>query len=143
MVQLVGFNGVARAPADREKVEDTMTDPMTDGQLEAIKARCKLASMPPTSAGYAEFCHYARADIPALLAEVERLREAHSTQGLELGETKRWYCCAIVERDRARARVEELEKSEMKLLALEGAGVDNWEGYDDAMEMMREEDPHV
>ena len=30
-----------------------------------------------------------------------------------------------------------LEASD-KLLALEGAGVDNWEGYDEAMEMMRE-----
>jgi len=30
-----------------------------------------------------------------------------------------------------------LEDSE-KLSALEAAGVDNWEGYDDAMEMMQE-----
>ena len=30
-----------------------------------------------------------------------------------------------------------LEDSD-KLLALEGAGVDNWSGYDEAMEMMRE-----
>lgn len=31
-----------------------------------------------------------------------------------------------------------LLRRDMKLTALEGAGVDNWEGYDDAMEMSRE-----
>jgi len=33
---------------------------------------------------------------------------------------------------------ESLLEASDKLLALEGAGVDNWEGYDCAMEMMRE-----
>ena len=33
-------------------------------------------------------------------------------------------------------RLEELELAEMKLLALEAAGVDNWSGYDYAMEEM-------
>jgi hypothetical protein len=33
---------------------------------------------------------------------------------------------------------ESLLEDSNKLLALEGAGVDNWEGYDEAMEMMRE-----
>ncbi len=31
--------------------------------------------------------------------------------------------------------------SERKLIALEGAGVDNWEGFDDAMEFMDQEIP--
>lgn len=31
-------------------------------------------------------------------------------------------------------RLKELEDAEAKLLALEAAGVDNWEGYDFAME---------
>ena len=33
---------------------------------------------------------------------------------------------------------ESLLEDSNKLLALEGAGVDNWEGYDYAMEMMRD-----
>ena len=33
---------------------------------------------------------------------------------------------------------ESLLEDSNKLLALEGAGVDNWEGYDEAMDMMRE-----
>jgi hypothetical protein len=31
-------------------------------------------------------------------------------------------------------RIKELEAAELKLLALEGGGVDNWEGYDFALE---------
>jgi len=31
-----------------------------------------------------------------------------------------------------------LLRSELKLECLEGAGVDNWQGWDDAMDMMRE-----
>lgn len=31
-------------------------------------------------------------------------------------------------------RLEELEQAELKLLALEAAGVDNWDGYGFAME---------
>jgi len=33
---------------------------------------------------------------------------------------------------------EELVEAQAKLDALEGAGVDNWEGYDDAMERLAE-----
>lgn len=33
----------------------------------------------------------------------------------------------------------ELLRSEQKLNALEAAGVDNWQGYDDAMDILREE----
>ena len=36
-------------------------------------------------------------------------------------------------------RFKELEESEKKLNALEVAGVDNWEGYEFAIEMMNEE----
>jgi hypothetical protein len=32
----------------------------------------------------------------------------------------------------------ELLARERKLIALEGAGVDNWEGWDDAMEILEE-----
>jgi hypothetical protein len=33
---------------------------------------------------------------------------------------------------------DELIYDQMKLIALEGAGVDNWEGWDDAMEILEE-----
>ena len=36
-------------------------------------------------------------------------------------------------------RLQELEEIEQKMLALEAAGVDNWEGYDDAVEMSEAE----
>ena len=42
--------------------------------------------------------------------------------------------------DRLSARCEELEEGQKKLHALERAGVDNWEGYDDAMESIWEKD---
>lgn len=32
---------------------------------------------------------------------------------------------------------EELLEDSRKLMALEGAGVDNWQGYDEAMEIMK------
>lgn len=35
---------------------------------------------------------------------------------------------------------ESLIRAQDKLDALEGAGVDNWEGYDYAMEMLREQE---
>jgi len=31
-----------------------------------------------------------------------------------------------------------LQRSELKLECLEGAGVDNWQGWDEAMSMLRE-----
>ena len=37
-----------------------------------------------------------------------------------------------------RERVAKLENDERKLAALENAGVDNWTGYDYAMELLRE-----
>jgi hypothetical protein len=37
-----------------------------------------------------------------------------------------------------KSEYESLLEDSDKLLALEGAGVDNWSGYDEAMEMMRE-----
>jgi lactate dehydrogenase-like 2-hydroxyacid dehydrogenase len=33
---------------------------------------------------------------------------------------------------------DKLLHDQMKLIALEGAGVDNWDGYDDAMEILEE-----
>lgn len=39
----------------------------------------------------------------------------------------------------SRKEYERLQKSELKLECLEGAGVDNWSGFDDAMDMYREE----
>lgn len=36
-------------------------------------------------------------------------------------------------------RLRELEQTEAKMRALEGAGVDNWEGYDIAMEVIEKE----
>ena len=35
-------------------------------------------------------------------------------------------------------RLKELKHAENKLSALESAGVDNWEGYSDAMDMLSE-----
>lgn len=61
---------------------------------------------PEQMAANAAFIAHARADVPALLAEVRRLR----------------------------ARVAELEGDAALLSALQAAGVDNWEGYDDALE---------
>lgn len=40
----------------------------------------------------------------------------------------------------SRKRIQELEKAEAKLRALEFAGVDNWDGYDIAMEEIRKEE---
>jgi len=37
-----------------------------------------------------------------------------------------------------KAEYDELLKDQKKLVALEGAGVDNWCGYDDAMAILRE-----
>jgi hypothetical protein len=37
-----------------------------------------------------------------------------------------------------RLEFQRLQEREKKLLALEGAGVDNWEGYDDAMSSLEE-----
>lgn len=39
-------------------------------------------------------------------------------------------------------RIKELEKAESKLLALEAGGVDNWNGYDFAMEDFRKEEKY-
>ncbi len=39
-----------------------------------------------------------------------------------------------------KTRYEDLLKSERKLNALECAGVDNWGGYSDAMEWLKEDD---
>lgn len=38
----------------------------------------------------------------------------------------------------ANSRLAELLESEAKLFALESAGVDNWEGYSDAMALLEE-----
>lgn len=40
----------------------------------------------------------------------------------------------------SKAEYDALCKDSEFLGCLEGAGVDNWEGYDDAVEMMREDD---
>lgn len=37
----------------------------------------------------------------------------------------------------------QLKQDSLKLEALEGAGVDNWEGYDDAMEMMEDVEDYL
>lgn len=39
-------------------------------------------------------------------------------------------------------RIRELEKAERKLAALEAAGVDNWDGYDFALESIRKEEEY-
>ncbi|WP_329330844.1 hypothetical protein OIU81_03275 [Streptomyces sp. NBC_01454] len=66
------------------------------------------------------FIAHAREDVPWLLAEVERLRTviAALAEGTET----------------LHARVAELEPDSSMLAALYAAGVDNWEGYDEACE---------
>jgi NADPH-dependent 7-cyano-7-deazaguanine reductase QueF-like protein len=38
-----------------------------------------------------------------------------------------------------KSRLKELEKLEVKMRALEGSGVDNWEGYDMAWDILKDE----
>lgn len=68
----------------------------------------------------AKFVAAAREDVPWLLAEVERLRTvvAALAEGTET----------------LHARVAELKEDSSMLSALYAAGVDNWEGYDEACE---------
>lgn len=69
---------------------------------------------------HATFTAHAREDVQWLLAEVERLRTvvAALAEGTET----------------LHARVAELEPDSSMLAALYAAGVDNWEGYDEACE---------
>ncbi|MEW2463075.1 hypothetical protein AB0872_20525 [Microbacterium sp. NPDC047426] len=74
-----------------------------------------------------ELMAHARQDVPALLAEVERLKaERHTTNEAltDAAETLR----------ENRDRIAELEKRSATLAALEAAGVDNWDGYSDALD---------
>lgn len=48
----------------------------------------------------------------------------------------------IQERDRLQTENNKLTRESAKLIALEQAGVDNWEGYDAAMAILRGEDPY-
>ncbi|WP_405537011.1 hypothetical protein [Streptomyces antimycoticus] len=61
---------------------------------------------------HAQFTAMAREAVPALLAELDRVRG---------------------ERDELKQRVAEMEKDSALLAALYAGGVDNWEGYDDAI----------
>lgn len=109
----------------------TTTTPITDQQLDEIEARTTAASLGPwtVSEDYSdvlspdgdqlasywnptaetrngEFIAHAREDVPALLAEVRRLR----------------------------AEAAELSTDVALLRALEAFGVDNWDGYDEAIQ---------
>ena len=79
---------------------------------------------------------------------IERLRDEPSwyhirRHGLPLPDCEVWHrvCCeaadALEEKDR---RIAELEKDSKFLDALYAAGVDNWEGYGQAQDMMEESD---
>jgi hypothetical protein len=71
-----------------------------------IGETCRGSSTPEQDRADAAFVAAARTDVPALLAEVRRLR----------------------------AQVAELEPDAALLAALYAGGVDNWDGYDDARE---------
>ena len=38
----------------------------------------------------------------------------------------------------SQSEYQELKDAQMKLIALESAGVDNWQGYSDAMDILKE-----
>ncbi|MFJ5151412.1 hypothetical protein ACIQCF_07455 [Streptomyces sp. NPDC088353] len=80
-----------------------MTQQLTDQQLDEIEARAGHLYEYEQQPEEADVL--AGTDVPALAAEVRRLR----------------------------ARVSEMENDVALLHALEAAGVDNWEGYDDAL----------
>ena len=83
-----------------------MTDtPMTPDREQEIREALRVFGEHP-SLGFACCSAHDAADaVSELLAEVDRLRD----------------------------RVAELDKDSLILSALEAAGVDNWEGYDDAL----------
>jgi len=88
-----------------------MTDQPTNLDLDDIEARAarlyeRTATIDPNA--HPDFGQLTDADVPALLDEVRRLR----------------------------AQVAELEDDASLLSALQAAGVDNWEGYDDALERL-------
>jgi hypothetical protein len=82
---------------------------------EWIGETCRAGEMDDSRAD-AEFVAHARTDVPALLAELAAVR---------------------AERDQARAEAIECKSSVDLLNALHAAGVDNWDGYDEAMEQVR------
>ncbi|MFE0088824.1 hypothetical protein [Streptomyces sp. NPDC059016] len=67
-----------------------------------------------------QFDHLHRTTLPQLRREIQHHQDSK----------KRWRSRA----EKAEARVAELEQDSAKLAALEAAGVDNWEGYSDALE---------
>ncbi|MCX4809040.1 hypothetical protein OG601_47095 [Streptomyces sp. NBC_01239] len=149
-----------------------MNTPLTDQQINEIEERAtrlyEFGALPDD----AEIL--TGTDVPALLAEVRRLRAeladqadadtvaARATQvisnmgaGVRTANAERnryrnaWNNARAravdaradavfveQERDKARAHVAELESDAALLSALQAAGVDNWEGYDDALERL-------
>ena len=69
-------------------------------------------------------------DSESTMQEIEG--EFESTAGVTLSDDARWI--------ELKLHVAVLERSLDKLLALEAAGVDNWDGYDFAMEQLDGED---
>ena len=76
-----------------------------------------------------------------LLGEIDRLRAANAelaplavNAANALRDEKRHHEIAAQEVAKLRARVAELEKDSAALAALYAAGVDNWDGYSDAMQ---------
>jgi hypothetical protein len=75
----------------------------------------------------------ARKDLAALLADNERLRRQADFWENAAQKNGELYAAAENQRDEARSRIAELEKDSAALAALEAHGVDNWEGYSDAL----------
>lgn len=75
-------------------------------------------------------------DAAARLADRARRKHMAGPTGDEIRD--RWPSSSPSEAERLRARVAELEDDAATLSALRAAGVDNWDGYDYAMELRRE-----
>jgi hypothetical protein len=102
---------------------------MTDQELAQIEERCARATKGPWHTYRKLYVHesrnacivktdyipnsifiaHARTDLPRCVEEIKRLREEVRLESLSHGETKRWYCVVIAERDKANARAERAE----------------------------------
>lgn len=77
--------------------------------LDAVKANCNLIVYPYGTVGYREFAHCARTDLPACVAEIEKMRKDRDDWDGELEAQLDRNFALAVERDSLRARVKELE----------------------------------
>lgn len=113
-----------------------MTDPTTAAEDRTARARAFADGEIPASP---DAVRLGREIVRELLIDLERARN-------DRDEWRAGAIEAIRENERNLARVAQLETladslrdCEAKLVALEAAGVDNWVGYEAAMEMLKED----